>query len=706
MPKLNLLRASVMGALAAGMVAAPPLCARITDITYTTATAFGGHSFAGIGTFDRIVGTAKGELDATDPHNSVITDISLAGAAFRTATGKVMYSHNFYILVPTNRDNWNKKVMYEPPNRGGKTYQSLLRISAGGNDPGAVTDAAALDRSFLWPRGYATVWSGWEDLGVSLAGLTATASLPVAKFPGAPEGTITGPAYEYIVTGNAAFTLAYAANTASKDPSVAKLTHRVHLDDAPVMVDPSGWDYVNPTTRNQIKLTTGNFIANDIYEFAYIAKDPKVAGVGFAAVRDFNSFLRYATADDDGTANPLAGISRIYTEISSQPGRMLNDFRHLGFNEDESGRKVFDGLMQWVAAADGINMNYRFSQSGRTERNRQDHLYLEGLFPFANETMYDAISDTTDGRYAKCAATGTCPLAMEFYSSNEYWVKAASLFHTDPQGQSDAPGHPMARLYNLASKQHGGAGNRNNKGNCQQFQNPLDSAPVQRALWVVLDEWSTQGIAPPASQVPTFKTHTLVPPLPQSGVGFPSIPGVVYTGLKTTRYRLDYGTDFYTTYIATINPPVVTAPYQDNPANGPIYPSYVPTTDADGNEIAGIRLPELTAPLATYTGWSLRAGAQANDGCEGTGQYIAFPRTKADRLATGDPRQSVEERYPSYASYHSAVMRGIDDLVKNRFLLCEDTQEMFQRLIADGLAAGVPPQTGNAQLANTVPHCN
>jgi hypothetical protein len=175
----------------------------------------------------------------------------------------------------------------------------------------------------------------------------------------------------------------------------------------------------NDTTRTAIKLTTGNFIANDIYEFSYTAKDPKVAGVGFAAVRDFNSFLKYNATDDFGTANPLFGhVKRIYTEISSQPGRLLNDFRHLGFNQDESGRKVLDGLMQWVAGGDGINMNYRWSQTGRTERNRQDHLYLEGLFPFANQTTYDPISGTTDGRLARCGATNTCPLAMEFFSSN------------------------------------------------------------------------------------------------------------------------------------------------------------------------------------------------------------------------------------------------------------------------------------------------
>ena len=139
-------------------------------------------------------------------------------------------------------------------------------------------------------------------------------------------------------------------------------------------------------------------------------------GLGFAAIRDFNSFLRYATTDD----NPLAGdVTRIYTETSSQPARTLNDFTHLGFNEDENGKKVFDGMMQWVGAGDGINMNYRWSQTKRTERNRQEELYLEGLFPFANQTTTDPISGETDGRYKKCSETkpDTCPLAMEFYSS-------------------------------------------------------------------------------------------------------------------------------------------------------------------------------------------------------------------------------------------------------------------------------------------------
>jgi len=205
--------------------------------------------------------------------------------------------------------------------------------------------------------------------------------------------------------------------------------------------------------------------------------------------------------------------------------------------------------------------------------------------------------------------------------------------------------------------------------------------------------------------VPKLSNGTMVPPLPQNGVGFPNIPGVTYTGLQTTRYRLNYGPNFYATGIPTINPPVITPPYQDNPLNGPIYPSYVPTTDSDGNEIAGIRLPELVAPLATYTGWALRSGVWANDGCEGSGQYIPFAKTWAQRIASGDPRPSVEERYPTFGQYYSAVIRAIDGLVKDRFLLCEDTEAMQARLLQAGLDAGLPAPKGKLPPQTQVPSC-
>jgi hypothetical protein len=228
------------------------------------------------------------------------------------------------------------------------------------------------------------------------------------------------------------------------------------------------------------------------------------------------------------------------------------------------------------------------------------------------------------------------------------------------------------------------------------LQNPLDSAPVLRALWVALDEWSTKGIPPPPSAIPRLADGTLVPPLPQSKVGFPKIPGVTYTGLMSTRYLLNYGPDFYKTGIMTINPPAVKPPIFNNTANGPIYPSYVPKTDADGNDIAGVRLPDVTVPLATYTGWALRSGPQANDGCEAAGQYIPFPKTKADRINSGDPRLSIQERYPSIAAYSSAVEKAIDDMISKRLMLPEDKPSNLNRLLRAGMATGAIEGERNA----------
>jgi len=708
--KRRLLRIGIASALAGGMlVGVSAADARTTHIqVLTRATAFGGYSFPGVGQYEAITGIAIGEVDPNDPKNALITDIQLAP---RNANGTVSYQHNFYILKPIDLSKGNHKMMYEPPNRGGKTYQTLNRTPDGTNDPGALTEAAfpgELANSFLWTRGYTTVWSGWENNLGALSGLTATASFPIAHTVyNDPTTTITGPGYEYIVSPGATYTLAYPAASSSQDPASATLTHRIHLDDNPDAVPASGWAYTD-STNTKIKLTSGNFVANDIYEFSYVAKNPTVNGLGFAAIRDFNSFLRYAAADesDPPVPNPLAGdVTRIYTETSSQPARTLNDFTHLGFNQDESNRKVFDGMMQWIGAGDGINMNYRWSQTKRTERNRQEELYLEGLFPFANQTTFDPISGQTDGRYNKCTATHTCPLATEFYSANEYWVKAGSLMSTDPTGTFDLPDQPEARVYLLASKQHGGAGNPASKGLCQQFLNPLDSAQVQRALWEDLDQWSTQGVPPPPSRVPRLDDGTLVPPPPVGDGLYVGIPGVTYTALKTTRYRFNYGPNFYATGIPTINPPVGGPPYEDNPLNGPIYPSFVPKVDSDGNDIAGIRLPELTVPLATYTGWGLRSGVWANDGCEASGQYIPFKATKAARIAAGDPRPSVEERYPSFAMYRAKVMNAIDNLVKDRLMLCEDTQSVYARLLQAGLAAGVPAPHGNPMPQDQVPSC-
>jgi hypothetical protein len=540
------------------------------------------------------------------------------------------------------------------------------------------------------PQGYSISFSGWDlAAGTSTANFNTTITLPIAK--NLDGSSITGPSYEYIVNAGASYALTYRA--AALDQSKAMLTHRVHLNESSHVVPASDWHYSASGAAISLLPACTSFVPNDIYEFRYTAMDPTVNGIGFAAVRDWNAWLRYATKDDVGTANPLAGdITRIYTEVSSQPGRLLNDFRYLGFNQAENGKLVFDGLMQWIAAGDGISMNYRWSQPGRTERNRQDHLFVEGRFPFANVTTNDPITGKTDSRYANCMASHTCPFAVELFSANEYWVKAASLMTTDPTGTRDLSDSPFTRIYLMSSMQHG-TGNGASKGSCQQFQNPLDSQAVQRALFTALDKWVTAGTPPPPSQVPKLADGTLVEP-DQVSTGFPRIPGVTYMGLKTTRYLLNYGPNFYTTGIPTINPPLITPPYTDNPANGPIYPSFVPKTDADGNDLAGIRLPEVQVPLATYTGWALRAAPQNNDGCESSGQYIPFPKTRSDRLASGDPRLSIEERYGNVETYSSLLQNAIDDLSRQGFLLPFDAVTALSKNMNNVLSNNLLPKIG------------
>jgi hypothetical protein len=686
--RLTIMRLSFLGVLVAAcaICAATPAQAHVRKIQITAkeSPTFGGYSWPGVGQYEKIVGKAFGELDPNDPRNSVIVDLKLGP---RNAKGRVEYSFDFYILKPIDLTKGNHKMLYEPPNRGRKTIAALNR-GVGGNDPGSVTDASQLADSFLMPQGYSISFSGWDaSAGKSSANFNTTITLPVAQ--NADGSSITGPSYEYIVNGGVSYTLTYPA--ATLDQSKATLTHRVHLNDKAEVVPSSGWQYKANGTAITLLPAGTSFVPNDIYEFSYTAKDPTINGVGYAAVRDWNEWLRYEMKDDAGTANPLAGdITRIYTECSSQPCRFLNDFRYLGFNEAENGKQVFDGLLQWIAAGDGMSMNYRWSQPGRTERNRQDHLFVEGRFPFANVTTTDPITDKTDSRYARCMTTHTCPYAMEIFSANEYWVKGASLMTTDPTGTKDLPDSPFARIYFMSSMQHG-TGNGASKGECQQFQNPLDPMSVHRALFTAMDKWVTNGTLPPASQVPKLSDGTLVKP-DQTSTGFPHIPGVTYTGFKTTRYLLNYGPNCYTTGIPTINPPVFAPPYQDNPANGPIYPSFVPKTDADGNDIAGIRLPDVQVPLATYTGWALRAAPHDNDGCEAAGQYIPFPKTKADRIASGDPRMSIEERYGNLETYSAQLQKAIDNLAQAGLLLPFDAERTMSKGINNVVSKNLLPK--------------
>ena len=659
------------------LCSAAPAWAQITKIVIdrsrSESPTFEGRAFGpngSVGRYEKLRGTAFGEIDPADPRNAVITDIKLAP---RNALGKVEYSMDIFILKPIDLQKGNHRVILDVNNRGDMRV-AALNDAPMTNNP---TTAAHAGNGFVMNLGYTVVGNGW-DVGATSDEDRMTIKVPVARNP--DGSSITGTSYEYINFDDpksARYELSYPA--ATLDKSKATLTVRARLDDQPVRVPADGWEYVDAKTIRLLPAGT-SFKQSHVYEFTYTAKDPVVAAVGLAATRDLVTFLRHAARDGAGMPNPLAGdIQQVYTFSISQPSRALNDFVAFGFNQDDRGRRVVDGMLLWTGAGNGVQINYRFAQTGRTERNRQNHLYPEGVFPFAYPVTTDHLSGKTGGRNARCLETNTCPRIFNANSSNEYWVKAGSLLHTDTRG-NDLPDPANVRFYLISGLSHG-VGNVTSKGMCQQFLNPTSPFPALRALLVALDDWVSRGTEPPASRVPRHADGTMVKAEPRPGfqtgvvsqkaLGWPTIPGVNYTGVVTARYHLDFG--------PSLDKGIV-AKYPPSLSGRSAYPIFVSRVDQDGNEAAGIRLPPVEAPIATTTGWALRrAEFGENEGCEANGQHVAFAVRKSDRLGSGDPRLSLEERYTNHEGYVAAVKSAAGKLAQQRLLLPADVNQYVDR---------------------------
>jgi alpha/beta hydrolase family protein len=543
-------------------------------------------------------------------------------------------------------------------------------------------------------QGYLVVIAGWDfsapcaappNCGPDKASGNFTTTLPVAKNP---DGTsILGLNTEELVvdTGASPTTLPLTYPASTLDKSQASLTVRHLYADTPTPILASGWEYTS-AAGTAIKLVPGPFVPTNLYEFTYPAKDPVVAGLGFAAIRDLATFLRDADQDesDPPTPNPLAGqVDLMYSICSSQPCRTMRDFVFLGFNEADSGPlpvhhghptgngiqkqvehvQVFDGVLNWKAGGSGIFLNYRFSQPVRTHRQHIARWTPEIQFPFANETIVDHVTKQKGGRLERCKTTKTCPKIVEANSANEFWAKAASNLLTDAKGHDLHLDEPNVAYYLQSSAPHGAA---SGKGICEYPRNPLAPDQLLRGLLVVLDQWVTSGIQPPDNRIPRVKDGTLVPTLPQAGQGFPNIPGITYNGINHTGDLFDFGSRFDQGIMDILPPTLLGTPY----------PALVPKTDTDGNDIAGVRMPEIAVPTATYTGWNLRAAFAADlahaDGCDASGLKTDFPATQDDRVTTGDPRLSIKERYPTHQAYVDAVTAAANALRDDRFLIQED----------------------------------
>ena len=396
------------------------------------------------------------------------------------------------------------------------------------------------------------------------------------------------------------------------------------------------------------------------------------------------SFLRNAKVDTLGTANPLANdaVQSVTSWTLSQPSRLMNDYLWLGFNQDFNGKKVVDGVFNWIGGGNGLGINYRFAQVGRTERNRQNHLaQFEGVFPFSYTTTTDALTGKTDGRNVRCMATNTCPKVMNLYSSNELWVKAGSTLTTHPNTGLDVTEPDNVRSYLVSSGPHGGGASTTVAPSvCLQFGSQVEANPLMRGLWVALDEWVAGTAAPPPSENASVNAGTAVlanlgpystigiGSVPASAIGYPAMPASLnlYSGLVTVRPYFNFGPEFGKGIAANV-PGIATNGY---------YPNSVPKVDAYGNEVAGIRLPEVTWPIASNSGWSLRAPgyggkADGTDGCEAAGQSVPLAKTPAGRLA-GDTRASLADLYIDNFDLYAKRKTAAEALLARRLLLQND----------------------------------
>jgi hypothetical protein len=608
--------------------------------------AFEGRVFGTVGTYDRIIARATVALSPTDPHNTIIVDLDRAP---RNAQGLVEAMADVEILRPTNAANGNRRLLYDVVNRGNQRALTYLNDAPAGND---FSKAAAAGNGFLMNRGYTVVISGWQgDLGPRAA--WKTISVPVVP-------NVTGLSREEFIfdhTRNPAVaTLTYPA--ADLDPSKVRLTVRQRETDPRVTPADLGFTFEGPD-KISIKRPAG-FDAGAIYELVYTAKDPKVMGMGFAATRDIVSFLRRDAADATGTANPVAG--RIDYAVSmgvSQSGRFLHDFLYLGFNEDEAGRSVFDGLIPHVAAGKKMFTNYRFAQPGRNMQEHGETLYPGTGFPFTYPVTTDPVTRRTDGWLARCLAAKNCPKIIQTDTDLEFYQSFGSLVATDTKGEPLAMPDNV-RLYYLASLQHASTATTKSGMNplCTYPTNPLYAGPVLRALVVALEGWTADGTAPPASRYPSRADGTLVT-IAENAKSFPDVPGFRYGGLVHQPTLVDHDA----------MPPVKKT----------AYPVFVPKVDADGNAVAGVRLPTLVAPVATHLGWNVRKAGFGEGGlCGNFGSMLPFAKTRDERIKVNDPRLSLEERYPTAAARAAIIEKTARQLVQDRLLLEDDVSGYLQ----------------------------
>jgi hypothetical protein len=590
-----------------------------------------GRPFGTAGAYERISARAYFAVDPNSPANKNIVDLALAP---RNEDGRVEFSADVVVYKPRDPKRGNGTALLEIPNRGGI---GVLNMFQHGD-------------SFLFEQGFTIVDVGWQfdvpeapgRLRLSTPIAANTRGLVRGQF--IPDRKVT----TFIVSDRNH--IPYGAIDTNE--RTATLTVRDRPESAPRVIPRSEWRFED---RSHVEYAKG-FDPGKIYEVIYTVENSPIAGLGPAAVRDFISFLKYGGGNSTALlGDQKAFIKRAIGFGTSQSGRFLRTFLYDGFNADEKSRKVFDGVWAHVAGAGRGSFNLRFAQPSRDQHPFFNLWYPTDLFPFTDLPERDPETGVSAGLLDRVTAT-TMPKIFYTNGSYEYWGRDASLIHTTADALQDAPLANETRIYFLAGTQHG-PGAKPARNGTQNLTNPTDYRWAMRALLADFQSWLKDGVEPPESQYPRIGKDQLV----QLGaVQFPKIPAIQFPKIMGHAYHLDFSTE----------PPKIGKPF----------PTLVPQVDRDGNETSGIRLPELQAPLATYTGWNLRdSSIGAPDQLFSmAGSFIPFAKTRAERQKSGDSRPSIEERYKDKADYLSQVSKAAASLAQSRLILESDIPTIQQ----------------------------
>ena len=643
-----------------------PLSARVLRVEIASRSdVLNGRTFGEAGVYERITGRIYFALAVSNPHNLRIVDLA---NAVNLKNGEVEFSSDFNAVRPKDSKKGNGSMILEVPNRGWGRIISLVD----GGDWDLAKDAGD---AWLLRNGFTIVSLGWQwdaagagaqrfyapiarENGKTITGLLRGDLMLSKAEPEIPLG--------HLLLGNIG---GIEYPVAAPDDPRNVLTVRDSREAPRTVVPRSQWQFAHTVDGKVVPsdrhiLLNGGFQPGKIYEYVYVVADPVVAGGGFAAIRDFASYAKHAP-------DAIAPAARVYGEGISQNGRFLRDFLYQGFNADEEGRIALDGILAHVAGAGRGSFNYRFAQPSRDAQPTSAIFFPTDIFPFTDQPEKDPITGESGGLLDRAVADKVTPRIFFSNTSYEYWGRVASLIHVTADGEHDAQISDNVRIYHFTGLQHFSGPFPPEKGEGdllgQEPQSPLPVEYFWRAMIANMDAWVRSNIQPPASSYPKIADGTLVP---LNKYAWPAIPGVNQPHEASQAFHLDFGPN-WREGILTVQPPVT----------GKAFPALVPQVDADGNERDGVRLPEITVPLATYTGWNLRdpsIGAP-DQRVAFEVSFLPFPRTLAERQKTDDPRKSIAERYSSREDYLTRYTNALDNLVKQRWILPEDRAALVHR---------------------------